>query len=284
VYFNLVHVIPHPRMHGLNGYKEVIDTVAWGLKELGHEATYTLNAFSHSAINIIFGAQVMEIEDFDKLRDNTIVYNFEQMRGHSHQVLRKQLHFCAERFQIWDYSEFNLDTWSTLNPKFPVRHVPVSYSPVLDRGFKPQQQDFDVFIYGTPGPERLSAFSALSQVGISCVFASGLYGIARDELIAKARIVLNVTFYQTSRIFEIVRVSYLLANAKAVVSVTEEGLGIEDGLANAVRFCTSNNLVATVEELLADVDARQKLEKAAFDFMIKRDIRPILRQALGDSS
>jgi hypothetical protein len=27
-------------MHGLNGNKEVIETVAWGLEQLGHRATY----------------------------------------------------------------------------------------------------------------------------------------------------------------------------------------------------------------------------------------------------
>jgi hypothetical protein len=27
-------------MHGFNGYKEVIETVAWGLEQLGHRAAY----------------------------------------------------------------------------------------------------------------------------------------------------------------------------------------------------------------------------------------------------
>ena len=30
-------------MHGLNGYKEVIETVSWGLEQLGHQVSYAVN-------------------------------------------------------------------------------------------------------------------------------------------------------------------------------------------------------------------------------------------------
>ena len=43
-------------------------------------------------------------------------------------------------------------------------------------------------------------------------FGAGL----RDDLIARAKVVLNINKHQ-AKIFEIVRVSYLMANAKAVV-------------------------------------------------------------------
>ena len=46
---------------------------------------------------------------------------------------------------------------------------------------------------------------------------SGVRGAERDALIARARLVLNLHFYPTA-IFELVRVSYLLANGKAVVA------------------------------------------------------------------
>ncbi|WP_164075752.1 hypothetical protein, partial [Stenotrophomonas maltophilia] len=75
--FHLAHLIPDPRMHGLNGYKEVIDTVAWGLGELGHEVTYAVNDFAKGATNIVFGAQVAAIETLERLRPDTIIYNFE---------------------------------------------------------------------------------------------------------------------------------------------------------------------------------------------------------------
>ena len=60
--FNLMLCMPNPRMHGLNGYREVMDTVAWGLQELGHEASQSVNRHDPSAVNIVFGAQVMSID------------------------------------------------------------------------------------------------------------------------------------------------------------------------------------------------------------------------------
>ena len=43
------------------------------------------------------------------------------------------------------------------------------------------------------------------------------YGGKRDALIARAKVVLNIHYY-AAQVFEIVRVSYLLANSKAVVT------------------------------------------------------------------
>ena len=57
--YHLAHIIPNPRMHGLNGYKDVIDTLQWGLDQLGHEVTYAINQISGEATNIIFGAQMI---------------------------------------------------------------------------------------------------------------------------------------------------------------------------------------------------------------------------------
>lgn len=269
-------------MHGLNGYKDVIDTVAWGLQAFGHDVTYALNAVSHTAINIIFGAQVMSVDDLNSLGANTIIYHLEQIRGYAPDVLRPQSHVCAQRFQIWDYSKFNIETWASLGPKRPVKIVPVSFAPVLQRIGKQDPQDIDVLIYGITGTERLLAFHALSNAGYSTVFVSGLYGSARDDLIARSKIVLNVTLYQQSRIFEVVRVSYLLANSKAVVALAGPDLGIEDDLDRAVRFCHPDHLLATVEELLNDERERQKLELAGHDFIRTKDIRLPLQQALAD--
>lgn len=80
-HYHLVHCVPAQRMHGLNGYKEVIETVTWGLEQLGHQVTYEVNKFVTSSTNIIFGAQVVPIAGLKQLPKKTIIYNFEQMRG-----------------------------------------------------------------------------------------------------------------------------------------------------------------------------------------------------------
>ena len=55
--FHVLHWIPDPRLHIFNGYNEVIETVIWGLRALGHDVTYAVNQLRGGAVPIVFGAQ-----------------------------------------------------------------------------------------------------------------------------------------------------------------------------------------------------------------------------------
>ena len=93
--FHLVHWIPNKRMHGLNGYKEVIDTIQWGLEQLGHNVTFGLNSIISDATNIIFGAQTMDTATIAALPSNTIIYNFEQLRNIPVNAIRDEIKYIA---------------------------------------------------------------------------------------------------------------------------------------------------------------------------------------------
>jgi len=277
--FHLMHCVPDPRMHGLHGYKEVIDTVAWGLEQLGYPVGYALNEYDRGATNIVFGAQVLPVAYLESLPPDTIVYNFEQIGGLGAAQIRPELHCAARRFRIWEYSQENVEAWTRLGAR-SVAVVPVGFAPILCRIPRPERQDIDVLMYGLSGERRALAFHQLSEAGLTAVFASGLYGKARDELIARSRIVLNAHLYEDTRIFEIVRVSYLLANRKAVVAIVDDPSRVETGLASAIRPTTLRRLVADCRALLEDDAARAALEDAGFAAMSQRDIRPILAGAL----
>ena len=278
-HFNLVHCIPDPRMHGLNGYREVIETIAWGLRELGNEVSLSKNGHEPSATNIVFGAQVLPVDQLRELPRNSIVYNFEQMRGLSPAQVRLGVHFIAKNFQVWDYSRENLAGWSGLGND-TVRVVPVAFAPVLERIPKAPEQDIDVLMYGLSGEMRVKAFHMLSRSGLSTVFVSGLYGEARDQLIARSKIVLNVNLYAFSKIFEIVRVSYLLANRKAVVAVVDDQTAVDPELQGGIKFTSLEKVVPACIELLGNEQARQAIEATGFEIFSKRNVVPILAEAL----
>ena len=97
-------------------------------------------------------------------------------------------------------------------------------------------QDIDVLFCGSMNERRMQIIQALKD---STLFDKPLviaqfvgYGAYRDKYIARSKIVLNMHYY-TPGIFEIARVSYLLANKKCVVS--EEGLGDGAFRGNATR-------------------------------------------------
>jgi hypothetical protein len=66
---------------GFEAYQEVSETVGWGLQQLGHEVTHSVNCTSPNATNIIFGAHRASNFIFSA-PDGTICYNLEQLRGH----------------------------------------------------------------------------------------------------------------------------------------------------------------------------------------------------------
>jgi hypothetical protein len=266
-------------MHGLYGYMEVIESINWGLKELGYSVTYALNNFDPESINIVFGAQVLPLSFLEKLPRNAIIYNFEQLRGLSKDQIRPEIHFYSNKFQIWEYSPSNLQAWELLGAK-NVQVVPVAYAPILTRISKPHIQDIDVLIYGLAGQKRLEIFHQLSNSGISTIFASGFYGEARDHLIARSKIVLNINLYDFARIFEVVRVSYLFANKKAVIATIDPNTFIEPDILEAAYFVSSNKVTETCIHFLESDTERNALEQRGFNVLAQRDIKTILQTAL----
>ena len=278
--FHIVHVVPDPRLHGLYGYREVIETLQWGLTSLGHETTVAENEFADDCINIVFGFQMLSDAQLETVPPDTIVYNFEQLTGLEADALKSAYRIAARRLHIWEYSEYNLATWEQFQPVHRVVHVPVGWAPILARIPRDVPQDIDVLFYGVPGQRRLALFSQLCQTGACCLYACGLYGAARDGLIARARLVLNIDLNDSRRIFEVVRVSYLLANAKAVVAAVRPQTLVEPDLRDAVAFATVDRVTAQCLELLANEPARRQLEERGERAFRTRDIRGILSRAL----
>ena len=138
-----------------------------------------------------------------------------------------------------------------------------------------------MLIYGLSGERRLQTLHGLSRAGLSTVFVSGLYGAARDELISRAKVVLNINLYPQTRIFEIVRVSYLLANSKAVVADLDVNTSIEDDIRPAVKFASSlQELLNLCEGLANNERERTQQEELGFSCISRRAIRGILKDAL----
>jgi hypothetical protein len=286
-HYHLMHCVPpDPRVHGLHGYKEVIDSVAWGLEQFNHRVTYALNQPRREATNIVFGAQVLPIATLKRLPEGTIIYNFEQMPETTAAAqFRPEVRYYAQasHFEIWEYSAANVPGWRALG-RHQVKIVPVGYAPLLTRIPKAAVQDIDVLIYGMSGERRLQTFHALSQRGLSTIFVSGLYGAARDEFISRTKIVLNINnLYPQTKVFEVVRVSYLLANKKAVVADLAADISIEDDIRSAVKFASSlPELLSLCDTLVHNDRERTKLEELGFSTIIRRDVRNILKSALAD--
>ena len=257
-----------------------MDTMAWGLTSMGHEVHCTKNFIDPAAINILFCAHVANENIIRDLPDTSIIYNMEQMEAMlGGRDVFDEWKMIAERFTIWDYSAVNLEWWKkNTNPR-GVKHVPIGFSPNLCKIQKPDDQDIDVLFYGGPNLNRLKVLDDLCKYGLKVMHFFGLYGKARDDLIGRSKVVLNIGYY--GHIFEIVRVSYLLANRKAVVSVINQGLVVENDIAPGIRFVDIESVAPACYDLISDDLERCRLEEKGFARISARNIIPILMAAQG---
>lgn len=290
---NKIHVLMprHATMHLHSGYQEVIETLLWGLKEIGYEVSFAYNSIHADVRNIVFCADSYSVATLKTFRADTIIYSLEQSyplfrsgeKPDKESMARRweSYAFIRKNFEVWDYSYLNVETMLAVDSKMPVKHVPIGFAPILQRIVKPEEQDIDVLIYGMPHSYRLGIFKKLCEEMLRCMFVSGFYGPARDELIGRSKIVLCLTDDSPESIFPIVRASYLLANKKLVISTNIcPKLHLETDMINAVKFCTTEVIHSFCQYWLTNDSERLEAENNGFNVMARRDICDILRVAL----
>lgn len=267
-----VWIVTPPNYKHSQCFAEVALSIKDGLVELGHECEITDSSFECRGRTIVLGSHLLIgsasfIENAD-LPADLVFYNLEQvftkeylylLRGFRNGVTIRN---GKRDLEVWDYSSKNIETLAMVG--IEAKHLPVGYSPSLTRIEESKVQDIDVTFYGSTNDRRNIILDQLSK-RCNLVTAFGVYGKERDDLIARAKIVINIHYYE-SKIFEIVRCSYLLANNKCVVS--EKGVGDDFGM--GIKFLDYDSLVSGCMELLSDNIRRASLAKAGFEEFRKR--------------
>ena len=115
--------------------------------------------------------------------------------------------------------------------------------------------EYDVAIVGS-SPRRDNVRRALTAKGIKIIHITDTYGDARDELIGKAKILLNVQYQGDYKIYSHQRCDRWMFAGKLIVSDECLDQDLLDVRAN-VLFAPRDRLVDKVEEVLADFDRFQ---------------------------
>lgn len=274
--YRIVIVRPSGYQHS-SAFLEIAETIMYGLKSLGYTALIVENEFSENNVNIILGVHLIHEDIMDKLPKSTIIYNLEQFDSQS--MLNNATFRKYKRFTVWDYSKRNIEKFKTLGFGNHIYHVPIGYVPELTRITKSSTQDIDVLFYGSINERRAQIIEELKQNGLNVVSLFGVYGEERDAAIARSKIIINIHYYNSS-ILELVRISYLLANRKAVLAECNEGTELEEYLKEAVALAPYDKLVETCIELAKNDKQRNWFEKNGFECFSKRTESDILREVL----
>ncbi|NGZ28130.1 MAG: hypothetical protein G8345_14720 [Magnetococcales bacterium] len=275
--WQVVWISPAGYLHG-EALRELAEGLVYGLRGLGLQATLQRNALIPNARAIVVGGHLLPPALVTSLPLDSIIYNTEQIdptSGMLHEGYWQLLH----RHEVWDYSQRNMERLRQAGVKGVLRHVPLGYVQEWSR-IAPAVEETDVLFYGSLNDRRRLILEQLRAAGLRVRHLFGVYGRERDGAIASSRLVLNMHFYPAA-IFESVRVSYLMANGKAVVAECGDETEMDEGLRPGLALARYEDLVTTCQGLLADEPRRKRLQQDALATLRRRPFSGVLGQALG---
>lgn len=248
--------------------------------------TVTTDSRRVSGKTLVFGAHLFPANNGTIEGGDYIIFNSEQVRPDSSWFSPGYLD-NLRRYPVWDYAYENIERLLALS--ITAHYCPIGYSPCMSNiqrqesativgggtkhsyvDFAPWgatasttpagEQDIDVLFVGSLNERRLKIIESIRAGGIPVVHIVG-YGAYRDRLIARAKVALNLHYYDDSPT-EHFRLSHLYANRKCVV---QEGRG---------------DIAGVCAELLKDDSARSVYETASFDEFSKLSFKDTLRSLL----
>jgi hypothetical protein len=271
-----VTIVRPPGYRHWEAFSEVAETVHGGLLELGHDSVLTHELNLPGRRHIVLGSHLLARLGAPAA-PGSVLYNLEQVTPDSPLIDRTLLDLFG-RHQVWDYSARNVEQLARLGVG-GVAHVPIGHVPSLERITPADDEDIDVLFVGLESERRLAPLRELADLGYAAESRFGVYGAERDALFARAKIVLNVHYYE-SKIFETVRVSYLLSNGRFVVSEDGCGGGDEAFFAPGLALAEHSRLVEVCRHYLDHGDQRRHLAETGRRLARSRPAADCLRAAV----
>src|ERR1700722_7276628 len=271
-------IVSPPDHHDISGgaFNEVAEALHLALVALGHDSVLTNRLDLDDRRTIVLGGNLLVRNGLEPPK-NPIFYNLEQLGDDLPSMTLPTFFDLFRRYPTWDYSQANIERLAALGLPRPT-FVPIGYVPELTR-IAPVAGDIDVLFYGAPYERRYAVLRDLHDRGLRVKWLSGIYGASRDAWIARSKIVLNIHYWE-AKIFEIKRVSYLLANRRAVGSERGPDATWERDLESGVAFADYDELVDRCVELLGDERARRELAEQGYQAFSARSQSDILHRAL----
>jgi hypothetical protein len=263
-------------------HSQCFDEVAIGLdaafRAVGLKAGIVREPSQLGDITVVLGSNLLPGTTVPTGR-RLVLFNLEQITPKSPWLTAEYLSLLG-RYPVWDYSESNITELARIGIR--AQHCGIGYMPELTR-IASAQEDINVLFVGSLNERRAAVLKQIVAQGATVDARFNVYGAARDALIARSKIVLNLHFYET-RVFEVVRVSYLLANKKCVVSEIGTDRPFERQFEPGVAFAPYHKLAETCIQLLQNPTNRRELAQSGFDRIVSLPQTKYLRRALDSLS
>jgi len=260
------------------GFADLARGLHAGFSQLGYDAPIVDDPSNCSGTTIVLGANLIPSLAERKLPDDMILYNTEQIQDDS-PWLTSEYKSLLSSYPVWDYSERNIAALKSLLNEPNVTLCPVGFQPELASIPAAADHDIDVLFYGSLNERRSSILDELSAQGLTVVSKFGVYGEERDALIARSKIVLNIHYYE-AKVFEIVRISYLLANSRFVISESSLDPNVESHFKEGLVICPYGELVENCIKYAKKDEARRAIAMRGFQLFSQRTQADYLKMIL----
>ena len=249
-------------MGNTRAFDDLVLPLHFSLRRLGYDSHILRNGFHRDATNILVGLCDFPDLELSELPEDCIIYNMEQLVEGSKGIVPGYLNACA-RLPVWDYSRRNVELFEHVHGISGVRHVPLGYCPEMTRIDPEYPKDIDVLLYGALNERRRAMIRMLCDAGVGAMGFSGVYGLDRDILIARSRLVMNIHFYIPG-IQEIIRLGYLWANSKCVVCECNTDTNVHFGYEDCCIYAPYEQMVERIRLLLRNPQSIRAMGRAAF--------------------
>ena len=255
---NVCLIKPKNYIHYL-ALQELAELIHFSVLELGLKSQITFNYCDNnpSTKNIVLGAHLLNDNLIEDIPENTIIFNTEQIESITENWKKKILNLARKNIIFWDYSQYNLEYLSkTINIKGKLFQI--GYQKELNRINQNIDKNIDVLFYGSINTRRENIINKLKDRKINVKTLFGVYGKERDDLIAKSKLILNMHMYD-SKIFEIVRVFYLLSNSIPVLTEVGSDTKFNNDFLDLICKSTYENIEKNIIYLLENDKKRIEL-------------------------
>ena len=256
--YNICIIKPKNYPHS-DAFWELAELLTYSLRDLENDVVMCISEIFADRQNILFGAHLLT--DFD-LPPSTIIFNTEQLSKGSEKWVQRIIDL-GKKYIIVDYDDNNIKFLQQNGCK-KVHKFQIGFHKKLNRIPRRKNKDIDVLFYGSAKERRRNLLNEISNSGLKVKHLFGVYGAQRDEYISRAKIVLNCHHFE-AKIFEIVRVHYLVNNNIPVVSELHPATKIEPFWSSIINGVQFENIAAECKKLSNDESIRKQSSEFAFN-------------------
>ena len=264
--------------------EDTAEIVAGGLCDLGYVCTIQMFRVNQRCLNIVMPAVFFPADNLTSMPSSTIFYNTEDLE---HQMTPRQLamlEILKRGFPVWDFSRQNLPWYEAMGFASAFHHVPLGYTSAVDHVVRRpwEERTIDVMFYGRLTTHRLETLDRLAAEGLSVGIFVNLYEAARNDMISRAKLILNVPTRAPRGEHERPRLAFCASNGKLCVSEAPS-YPVPRLWVDAAEFVSADELVATCRAFATDRERLLQREARAYDAMRAMPIAPALKDALARS-